>query len=232
MLNEHEIDVMCLQETELENNFNPMLLAINGYEFEYETNKVKSRTGMFIKNNLKYKRRTDLEGVDSNLIIIDILSKKEPLRLINIYRSFNPPNNVTVKDNFKYQLDLIKVAFNTETVFLGDFNLDYRRIKDDNFVHKNLFADFDEALLNLNVIQLIDFVTWSRIVGTVLKESILDHIYTQNPTSISNIYSIMPLFGDHRMIIFNVNEPRPKPEVQLRRDWRKYSKELLCDELK
>ena len=85
---------MCLQETELENNFNPMLLAINGYKFEYEINKVKSRTGMFIKNNLKYKRRTDLEGVDSKLIIIDILSKKDPLRLINIYRSFNPPNNI------------------------------------------------------------------------------------------------------------------------------------------
>ena len=42
----------------------------------------------------KYKRRTDLEGVDSNLVIIDILSKKDPLRLINIYRSFNPPNNI------------------------------------------------------------------------------------------------------------------------------------------
>ena len=33
------------------------------------------------------------------------------------------------------------------------------------------------------------------------------------------------------MIVFNVNEPRPKLEVQLRRDWRKYSKELLCEEL-
>ena len=36
LLNEHEIDVMCLQETEIENNYNPMLLVINGYEFENE----------------------------------------------------------------------------------------------------------------------------------------------------------------------------------------------------
>ena len=114
----------------------------------------------------------------------------------------------------------------------GDFNLDYRRINDDNYVRKNLFADFDEVLSNLNAIQLIDFVTCSRIVGNELKESILDHIYTKTPTFISNIYSIMPLFGDHRMITFCVNEPRPKSEIQLRRDWRKYSKELLCNELK
>ena len=105
--------------------------------------------------------------MNSNLIIIDILSKKEPLMLKNIYRSFNPPYNETVRDKFKYQLELITVAFNTKTIFLGDFNLDYRRINDDNYVHKNLFADFDEALSNLNVIQLIDFVTWSRIVGCV-----------------------------------------------------------------
>ena len=53
---------MCLQETEIENHFNPVLLAINGFELELEINNVKARTGIFVKNNIKYKRRNDLEG--------------------------------------------------------------------------------------------------------------------------------------------------------------------------
>ena len=47
LLNHHDMDVMCLQETEIEKHFNPELLAINGYELEIETNNVKARTGMF-----------------------------------------------------------------------------------------------------------------------------------------------------------------------------------------
>ena len=114
---------------------------------------------------------------------------------------------------------------------MGDFNLDYRKNNDDNYVHKNLFSDFDEILSDLNLIQMVDFITWSRVVGIELKESILDHIYTRSPTSISNISSIMPLFGDHRLITFCINEAKPKPFVNFRRDWRKYSKEHLCNEL-
>ena len=41
----------------------------------------------------------------------------------------------------------------------------------------------------------------------------------------------MPLFGDHRLITFCINEAKPKPNVNYRRDWRKYSKESLCNEL-
>ena len=171
LLVEHDIDVMCLQETEIEYHFNPGLLAIGGYELELETNNVKARTGMFVRNNLKYKIRKDLEGMNSNLVVLDILTKNEPLRIINIYQSFNPQNNVTVRDKFKYQLQLVRDASNTKKILLGDFNLDYRRLNDDNYVHKNLYSDFDDLLSNLNFIQLIDFVMWSQIVGDELKES-------------------------------------------------------------
>ena len=42
--------------------------------------------------------------------------------------------------------------------------------------YKNLFNDFDESLSCFELVQLVNFVTWSRIVGTSLRLSILDHI--------------------------------------------------------
>ena len=54
-------------------------------------------------------RRSDLEGTDSNLIIIDIEGSLNT-RLINVYRAFAPQNGVSQRDKFKYQLSLINTA--------------------------------------------------------------------------------------------------------------------------
>ena len=55
---------------------------------------------------------------------------------------------------------------------MGDLNLDNCKNKDDNYVHKNLVADFDETLSNLNLSQIVDFVMWSCLVGNELREYI------------------------------------------------------------
>jgi exonuclease III len=84
-----KIDVCCMQETEIKHDYPIELLTFPGYSIEIETNDVKSRVGIYIIERLKFKRRNDLEGINSNLIIIDIIETK-PVRLINVYRSFRP----------------------------------------------------------------------------------------------------------------------------------------------
>ena len=69
----------------------------------------------------------------------------------------------------------------------------------------------------LNLIQIIDFPTWKRIVDNVRKESILDHVYVQDPTFVTNINSFVPTIGDHVMIIIDiVNHPEP-PKIITKR---------------
>ena len=83
---------------------------------------------MYIKREIQYIRRADLEGVDSHIIVIDIPDqKKSSYRLINIYRSFNPQGGHTPTSLFNYQLDLIKLAFNSNTLIIGDINLDHEK---------------------------------------------------------------------------------------------------------
>ena len=83
LLEENEIDVLCMQETEIMNDINHNELNISGYRLEIEQNYNKSRVGFYVSKTLSYVRRTDLEGVDSNLIIID-LEGISNTRLINV----------------------------------------------------------------------------------------------------------------------------------------------------
>ena len=82
--------------------------------------------------------------------------------------------------DFLKQLNLIKTAFTNGCVILGDFNLDYKMRHDINYPRANYFNLFDDVLGDLNLMQLVDFPTWSRLVGLSWRTSVLDHIYVNN----------------------------------------------------
>ena len=98
ILQNKNIDIICLQEVEVENNLDQSLLKIKNYQFELEKNSLKARTGVYINNEVRYKRMSHLEGVDSHILVIDLVSPGAIKRIINVYRSFNPQNNVNARD--------------------------------------------------------------------------------------------------------------------------------------
>ena len=57
-------------------------------------------------------------------------------QIINIYRSFNP-YELSERDLFSNQLDIVKSAFNNDTVIIGDLNLDYNKRFDVNYSREN-----------------------------------------------------------------------------------------------
>ena len=89
LLEENKIDVLCMQETEVTNAINTNELSVSKYSLELENNSVKSRVGLYISKDINYVRRTDLEGLNSHVVIIDITGESK-LRVINVYRSFAP----------------------------------------------------------------------------------------------------------------------------------------------
>ena len=79
----------------------------------------------------------------------------------------------------------------------------------------------------LALIQLIQFKTWKRIVQNAQRESVLDHVYVKDPSYICEITSIKLLIGDHKLVMFTVMGKTTPATPILKRDWSKYSKELL-----
>lgn len=234
VIEDEKIDVCCLQEADIDKEYPNEILSIKDYSLDVDKNDVKARVAIYTKNTIPKKRRTDLEGSNSNIIVID-LDLKFKYRIINLYRTFNPPNNLNQYEHLKYQLDLIKTAveenLSRKCIIVGDFNLDDDKRYQTDYVNRRLFEILNEYFDQLDLIQLVKFPTWSRLVNASLKSSVLDHIYTQDITLVNNIQSYKPLIGDHLIVSFNLNEQIPKPKLLLRRNWQFYSKEKLLAEL-
>jgi exonuclease III len=120
-----KINILCLQETELQIHLDHNLLSFLGANYESKNNNICSRVGVYINFNINYTRQINLEGHNSHLVIMDIEGHKK-LRIINIYRPFNPQNAIPPKEFFVHQMELIRIASTNKTIVLGDFNLEPR----------------------------------------------------------------------------------------------------------
>ena len=99
------------------------------------------------------------------------------------------------------------------------------------YARANYFNLFEEVLGNLNLLQLVNFKTWSRLVGLSWRSSTLDHIYVKNMKLIENISKLKPCFGDHLLVMAHLCINRPQKITYFKRDWRFYSKSKLEHEL-
>ena len=227
---ENNIDILCVQESEIIKGYPTELLTFKGYNYENETNDLKSRCGVYVSNRISYTRRQDLEIKNMHVIILDVNDTKKH-RIINIYRSFNPQSTSSQKQFFEAQLLLIQTNITSNTIILGDFNLDQNKIYNPNYSHKLYFEALNTAFQPHNLIQIVDFDTWSRIINNETKSSLIDHVYVKDPTSFKNLSAITPPFGDHKLISFTTTiEKIPLTEI-FKRNWKNYSKEALLTEL-
>ena len=52
--------------------------------------------------------------------------------------------------------------------------------------------------------QIVKQDTWSRMVGTTLRSSLLDHVYTGDTDCIYKIECFTPCFGDHKLLSYKM----------------------------
>ncbi len=55
-----------MQEVEIPPDFPTEILSFPGYSIKVESNDVKSRVAIYVSDKLKFERRKDLEGINSN----------------------------------------------------------------------------------------------------------------------------------------------------------------------
>ena len=226
----NQVDICCLQETELGKDYPVDQLNNFNYLYESEYTSEKSRVGLYIRKHVEYRRREDLETPSNHLIIIDVISSP-PLRIINLYRSFRPNCGMSPTQLFRNQLDIIGNNVTPNTIVLGDFNLNFKMQFRDDYPHKLLYGDLNTTVSRLELFQLVDFDTWERTINNVYKSSILDHIYVTKNITHSDCTNFKPLYGDHLLVMVDVYTQVPQPEITVRRDWQKYSTQMLIQEL-
>ena len=75
---------------------------------------------------------------------------------------------------------------------MGDFNLDVRLELRPDYSYKMQLGHLTDFVLANHLIQLVDFTTWSRTINGIRKESLLDHVYTDDIANVKNI--MVPAF--------------------------------------
>ena len=139
--------------------------------------------------------------------------------------------------NSQLQLQLIKTATDQRgsknIVILGDFNLNENMKFSNEYSHKSYYDELNDKFDPLGLIQLVEFETWRRLVNGQWRTSILDHVYTDDVTIITEIAPVDTIIGDHSMVTVILNNEEKMPStISYRRDWTKYSKtNYTCPEL-
>jgi hypothetical protein len=65
--------------------------------------------------------------------------------------------------------------------------------------------------------QIVSFLTWSRTVNGILRESILNYTYLSDPTITTELYIIKPVFGDHLLLACGIETGKAKEVAKFRR---------------
>ena len=200
------VDVCCLQETEVPVNFPEAILNTGGYNLELELSDGKKRAGMYLRKEVTYKRREDLESKNSHVVICDLITVPV-IRVISIYRSFRPPGMLSPEMFFTNQLAILSNAVTDNCIILGDFNLDAVMEHRVDYSYKIPMKCLTTFSLSSGLTQLVNFKTWSRTIKGCKKESLLDHVYVKNFTSVDNTTFSVPVFGDHVLVQVDLNIP-------------------------
>jgi hypothetical protein len=133
------------------------------------------------------------------------------------------------------QISVLKsfVAAQENVIIMRDINFDYNKRTDNSYHHRRLYDKWLSFEGECQLVQLVDFTTWSRTCRGQLKQSTLDQVLTNNYSLIESIEEGNSGISDHTPVIVTLTICKKKEEnVKLwARDWKNYSPALLQEKL-
>jgi exonuclease III len=192
-LSTHKIDILAINETKLDSTITSNEIHISGYDIARRDRPLNGRHGggvcIFIKNNLNFRFRNDLQSENLELLAIEIIKpRSRPFLVATWYR---PPNSPAIAFTaFQNVIDKID-AENSEFYLLGDINCDVSSESPDcNTIN----------LLNIcNIFNLSQIISEpTRITNT--SKSLIDLCFTNFPDKVrgSGVHSLG--ISDHSLI--------------------------------
>ena len=185
-----KLDILGLFETFLDENTKVNILHMV-YRFKQAALNTKSGGGVvvYIADHIKYKRRNDLEFLETESTWLEInLKNTKPILIGSIYRP--PSSSIQWINEFSLQIEKAASAAD-EIYFLEDFNINF--LSDDTqsrtWIHSLEAFDFS---------QLIKEPT--RI--TAHSATLIDHIYTNQPDQVTECFVPTVALSDHYLVCF------------------------------
>lgn len=187
-------DIVGIYETFLNNDITDECINISNFNIERKDRVGKKGGGVlvYISSKVPYKRRHDLETIYIESICIEITySNIRPFILSFTYRP--PHSNQEWIDTFESFIDKVDLL-NCEMFLLGDYNIRYHS----DFDYKFNNSKWADMILKFGLHQLVTVPT--RVCKTV--STIIDHLYTNSPDSLSEVFVPNLSMSDHFPVCF------------------------------
>ena len=168
----HEYDVVCVNETWLDNSVNNHEIDLDGYDLiRKDRNRHGGGVAMFIRNTINYKIRSDIMPENLETITVEITKPKaKPFLLSTWYRPPNMPVNIFMD----YELIIQKMDHeNKEIICIGDFNCDWlspEKVKLKNYLIWPTCFSLNNSLKNQHelLVNLKHLLIWLLVIGLKL----------------------------------------------------------------
>ena len=220
------VNILCFSETHTNTSIKNAELEIPNYVLERKDRINGSHGGvsMYLRDDVSYRRREDLEIDGLEILWVEIfIPKSKSLLVCSTYRP--PDSSKYIDKNFdvKFNSMLDKIsAENRETIMCGDYNINYKVAND--------HSDFKNLVKMHGFTQLIK--SFTRI--TKRSQTLIDLFYTTDESKIADTLTYENSVSDHSLIGINrkVNCKRFVPKSIKIRDYSKYNADHLKDELR
>ena len=221
-LNSNPYDIFSMSETWLDNEFPSGYLHINGYNLERKDRASGGGGGVgcYIKTNILYKRRHDLEDNSLELMWIEIQIKNHKPYILGIV--YRPPKS-TIDEFEALECNFENVCTLTNNILItGDMNC-------------NMLTD---NILSQKVTQMCDSLQLQQLVSkptriTPHSETLIDLFFvSQTLGSLScGVQSIG--ISDHSLIYVCLKAKKVKscPKISIMRSFRNFDSEKFLDDL-
>ena len=221
----HNIDIFGVTELFLTEDIPSNFVKIPGYTFVRKNRKsgIGGGTGIYIKDNIPFVRRIDLEHEFCEAVWIEICYPHTKSFIVGII--YKPPDSSKhlsecFNDILSNSLSIID-AENKEVIILGDINCDYLVKNDHRFIKEIFTINGYKQLINKP----------TRITETT--ETLIDVIQTTHPINISKSVVIPAGLSDHDMIgcVRKMYKFKRNPKTITCRNYAKYNPETINKEL-
>lgn len=189
----NEIDIISLSETHLlDEDPNESLFELQGYTF-IERNRstgIGGGVSVYIRENVKFKRRTDLELGALENIWIEIFVKNSKSFLFGcFYRPPESSKHLPKEFNTLFDENITKInEERKEVIIMGDFNVNY----ENNQTH----GEFKSMMTQNGFKQIVKSAT--RITKDT--STLIDLIFTNRPSTVPTVSVVSTSLSDHDMV--------------------------------
>lgn len=221
MLTSHNINILAISETHLDNTFDDATVEIQEYSiYRRDRDVYGGGVAMYIQSHIPVKIREDLMSCDVEMLWLEVhLPHLKPMLMGCCYRPPGSGNQYLddLGEMFERACDE-----NREIYVLGDLNIDFLASK----------CSLKKKILTIkgacNLVQVINQPTKECINKTgLISSSCIDHIYTNVAELCSKAVSISIGFSDHNLVGLSRKTKVPKagPKIVYKRMYKSFD----CD---